>query len=118
MLADEEQSAWARSVNVVFPSIADSGTHINISGMALTASAPNKDNAVKLMEWLSGSEAQEIYAEVNFEYPIRDDIPISDLVRSWGDFKSDTIPLAEVAKFRKRASELVDEVGFDDGPAS
>ena len=86
--------------------------------MVLAKNAPNKDNAVKLMEFLSSEAAQKIYAEVNFEYPVKAGVAASELVASWGDFKADGIGLADIAKQRKRASELVDEVAFDDGPSS
>ncbi len=114
MLADEEQSAWARSVDVVFPSIADSGTHINISGMALTVSAPNKDNAVKLMEFLAGDLAQQMYAEENYEYPVRAGVPWAGLLRSLGEFEEDDLALVTIAENRDAAQRIVDRVGYDE----
>ena len=68
------------------------------------------------MEFLVSRTAQEIYAEVNFEYPIRQDVAASKRVKSWGEFTPDTLPLDRIAAQRKRASELVDEVSFNDGP--
>ncbi len=115
---EPEQKDWAESVRILFPDTDNRGTHVNISGVSLVKTAPNKENAIKFMEFLSSDDAQEIYAEQNFEYPVSEDVPIADLVESWGEFKRDTLPLAEIAKYRKRASELVDEVGFDDGPSS
>ncbi|UWQ03272.1 Fe(3+) ABC transporter substrate-binding protein [Aliiroseovarius crassostreae] len=114
MLSDEEQKAWANSVNVVFPVFEGDGTHVNLSGMALTKHAPNKDNAVKLMEFLSSPEAQEIYAAQNFEYPIAPGTEADDLVKSWGSFTADSLNLMEVAKERPAALKLVQEVDFDD----
>ncbi|NBT30761.1 MAG: extracellular solute-binding protein, partial [Rhodobacteraceae bacterium] len=67
MLADPEQTAWANSVRIVFPTFAEGGTHINISGVAMTKAAPNKDEAIQFMEYLVSAEAQGIYAEVNNE---------------------------------------------------
>ncbi|MCL4146201.1 UNVERIFIED_CONTAM: hypothetical protein GTU68_058216 [Idotea baltica] len=113
MLADEEQIPWANSVDLIFPNQADRGTHMNISGVLLTKSTPNKSNAIKLMEYLSSADAQEIYAEVNFEYPINKSISPSELVQSWGEFTYDTLPLAQIAKFRNAASRLADEVNYD-----
>ena len=115
---EPEQKDWAESVRILFPDSDTRGTHVNISGVSLVKTAPNKENAIKFLEFLSSDNAQKIYAEQNFEYPVSEDVPIADLVESWGDFKRDTLPLAEIAKYRKRASELVDEVGFDDGPSS
>lgn len=115
---EPEQKDWANSVKVIFPNSEDRGSHVNISGMALAANSPNRDNALKLMEFLTSDEAQEIYAEANHEYPVVSGVAISEMVRSFGELKPDTLPLAEIADHRKEASELVDRVGFDDGPSS
>ncbi len=114
MLADEEQSQWARAVNLVFPNQQDRGTHVNISGMAMTRSAPNRDNAVRLMEFLSEDLAQQMYAEQNYEYPVKPEVPWPGLLQSWGTFKVDPLPLAELADLRGEAIRMVDEVGYDD----
>lgn len=113
MLSDDEQKAWANSVNVVFPVFEGNGTHVNLSGMALTKHAPNKDNAIKLMEFLSSPTAQEIYAAQNFEYPIAPGTEADDLVKSWGSFTADDLNLMDVAKERPAALKLVEEVDFD-----
>jgi len=115
---DPEQKEWAASVKLLFPNAGDRGTHVNLSGMVMAKHAPNRDNAVKLMEFLSTEKAQQLYAEVVFEYPLKEGVAVSDRVKSWGELKPDSLSLAEVAKARKQASELVDKVGFDDGPAS
>ncbi|MDT2075053.1 MAG: extracellular solute-binding protein, partial [Planktomarina sp.] len=70
MLADPDQSAWAKSASIEFPVFEGGGTHVNISGVALTKAAPNKELAIQLIEFLSSPEAQEIYATDNFEYPV------------------------------------------------
>jgi len=113
MLADEEQVAWANSVDLIFPNQSDRGTHMNISGVALTKAAPNKDNAIRLMEFLSSAEAQQHYADVNHEYPVNQNVKPSALVQSWGEFTYDTLPLADIAKFRNDASRMADEVNYD-----
>lgn len=121
MLTNEkepEQKDWANSVKVIFPNSEDRGSHINVSGMAMAVNAPNKANALKFMEFLTSDAAQKIYAEVNYEYPVVEGVPISDMVRSIGKLKADPLPVSEIAKFREEASELVDKVGFDDGPSS
>lgn len=115
---EPEEKDWAESVRIIFPNAEDRGTHVNISAMMLTKHAPNRDNAIKLMEFLSNDEAQHIYAEVNFEYPVKEGVPPSDRVASWGTLKADKMPLIEIAKHRREASELVDKVGFNDGPSS
>ncbi|GGO82730.1 iron ABC transporter substrate-binding protein [Marinobacterium nitratireducens] len=117
MLTNEEQpeqKEWAQSVNLVFPNQEDRGAHMNISGASVTQYAPNRDNAVKLLEFLSGEQAQAIYAEVNYEFPVRPDTPRSDLINEYmGDFKADAINLQELGPLRTTASKLVDKVGFD-----
>ncbi len=113
-----EQKEWAASVKILFPNSAGRGTHVNISGASLAKYAPNKSNGIKLIEFLSGDTAQKIYASVNHEYPVKAGVPSSDLVKSWGDFKVDATPLEDIAGLRKRATELVDEVAFNDGPSS
>ena len=115
---EPEQKEWANAIKVLFPNSEDRGTHVNISGMALAKHSPNQENAVKLMEFLSSEEAQAIYAEQNNEYPLLPGAEISETVKTFGEIKPDTLPLADVAKYRKQASELVDRVGLDDGPAS
>ena len=113
MLADPEQKADAEAVNVVFPSFVAGGSHMNISGVAMTKSAPNHDAALKLMEFLVSDEAQKIYAETNYEFPVKAGVPVSALVASWGAFKPDTLPLAEVAAQRPAGLKMMEDVDFD-----
>lgn len=113
MLADPEQKPWAESVNIVFPVFEAGGTHMNVSGVAMTRAAPNREAALKLMEWLSSDEAQAIYAETNHEFPVKPGVPRSALVQSWGDLTPDTLPMAEVAALRPAALMLMEEVDFD-----
>jgi len=115
---EPEQKEWANSVNIIFPNTDDRGTHVNVSGAVVAKYAPHKDNAVKLLEFLASDKGQEMYADVNNEYPVKEGIPWSPLVQSWGPFKPDPISLNEIAALRKTASELVDKVGFDEGPSS
>lgn len=81
--------------------------------MAMAKYAPNKENAQKLMEFLAGDTAQSMYAEVNYEYPVKEGVKRSELVASWGDFKPDTISLDDVANYHEAAIKLLDEVKFD-----
>lgn len=113
MLADPKQRAWAESAYVVFPNQKDRGVHMNISGVLLTKSAPNRANAVRLMEFLVGDEAQEIYAKANYEYPVKVGVAWAPLLESWGEFRRDTLSLETIARYRKRALELVNEVGYN-----
>jgi len=116
MLKNPDQKPWADAVRIIFPNAADRGSHVNVSGMALAANAPNKANALRLMEFLTSPEAQKIYAEANGEYPVVDGVLASALVQSWGKLNADPLPLTKIAALRKQASELIDRVQFDQGP--
>lgn len=113
MLQDAEQAEWARAVFVIFPDQAGNGTHVNLSGMAMTASAPNRAEALQLMRFLVGETAQRIYAGANFEYPVRAGVEWSDLLKALGDFKADAVDLSVVAANRAAAIRLVNEVDYD-----
>jgi iron(III) transport system substrate-binding protein len=118
MLKNPDQKAWADAVKIIFPNAEGRGTHVNISGMALAANAPNREAAMKLMEFLASPTSQKLYAEVNSEYPVVAGIEESPLVKSWGLLKPDPLPLSRIAELRKKASELVDKVKFDSGSSS
>ena len=113
-----EQKQWAAAIRLMFPNANDRGTHVNISGVAMAKNAPNRAAAVKLMEFLASDEAQKIYATANNEYPVGPGVPPSDIVQSWGTAEGRPLPLENIGKYRKRASELVDKVNFDAGPSS
>jgi iron(III) transport system substrate-binding protein len=113
MLADPEQVPAAKAVTIVFPTFENGGTHLNISGVAMTKAAPNKENALKLMEWLSSDEAQRIYAETNHEFPVKPGVAKSALVASWGEFTPDATPLADIAAARATALKIMETVNFD-----
>ncbi|QLF69431.1 Fe(3+) ABC transporter substrate-binding protein [Peteryoungia desertarenae] len=114
---EPEEKDWAASVKVLFPNAGDRGTHVNISGMAMAKNAPNRDNAIKLMEFLASDQAQQLYAERVYEYPVGPNTKPSETVAGFGAIKPDMLPLAEVAASRKAASELVDKVGVNNGPS-
>lgn len=110
---NEEQKKWGEAINVVLPTFEGGGTHVNVSGLALAKNAPNKANAEKFMEFMVSDEAQHLHAEANSEYPVKAGIKIHPTIASFGQLKPDNVPIAEIAKLRKKASELVDKVGFD-----
>ena len=114
MLNNPKQIEWAKSVRIVFPTFEKGGVHINISGMVMALHAPNTANAVALMEFLASEQAQALYAEINFEYPINPRVSPSKLVSSWGTFKADSTSLEEIARLWLTASYLVDQTGFND----
>ncbi|MEN8834318.1 MAG: Fe(3+) ABC transporter substrate-binding protein [Pacificibacter sp.] len=113
MLADEEQKQWADSVRLEFPVFEGHGTHVNISGVALTKSAKNTDEATQFIEFLTSPQAQEIYAEANSEYPIAPGTAPSELVSSWGSFEPDDLNLMTIAGARAEALRLTEEVDYD-----
>lgn len=114
MLNDEEQTEWANSVRIEFPVFEGGGTHVNLSGMAMTKAAPNKEDALQLMEFLASPTAQELYAQTNYEYPLAVGTEVSERVKEWGEFTADTTSLAEIASRRPEALRLVEEVNFDE----
>ncbi|MGB3690501.1 MAG: Fe(3+) ABC transporter substrate-binding protein [Jannaschia helgolandensis] len=114
MLADPEQQDWANAVRLDFPTFADgSGTHVNISGVAMVKGASNEAEALAFMEYLSSPEAQQIYAEVVNEYPVTPGTPPSDLVASWGELTPDTTSLTAVASNRAEALKIMQSIDFD-----
>jgi len=109
-----EQRQWGDAIKVIRPNFEQGGTHVNISGAAIAKNAPNKDEAIKLLEYLVSPEAQALYARANYEYPVRVGVAIDPIIaESIGEIEVDKIALTEVYKYRKQASELVDKVGFD-----
>lgn len=113
-----EQQKWASAVRVIFPDGGGRGTHVNISGVAIAKHAPHKAEAQKLVAFLLSDGAQSLYADTNHEYPVVSSVPPSSLLKSLGSLKPDSLPLAEISKLRKKASELADKVNFDAGPSS
>jgi len=109
---NEQTRLAAEKVGVFFPNQQDRGTHINISGAAVTKHAPNKENAIKLIEFLSGAYAQQVLADVNYEYPVNEDVKWSDLLMEWGAFKSDTLNLSVLGKNNQQAVKIFDKVSW------
>jgi iron(III) transport system substrate-binding protein len=109
----EEQQAWAEAVRVILPTFEGGGTLVNVSGAAVAAHSPNRDEAVQLLEYLASDEAQRLYAEANFEHPVNPNAEVHPIIAGLGEMTPDEMSLTEVLPFRERASELVDEVNFD-----
>ncbi|MDA0676207.1 MAG: extracellular solute-binding protein [Proteobacteria bacterium] len=114
---EPEQKKWAQAVRMVFPNQPGQGdghgTHVNASAGAVTASAPHRAIAVRFLEFLSGSAAQKIYAAENFEYPVKAGSELHPIVKSWGDFKTDTVSVERVAELIDTAAKIMDIVGYD-----
>ena len=99
-------------VGWVFPNQDDRGTHVNISGGGVLANAPNKDNAVKFLEYLASPEAQRYFAEGNDEYPVVAEVSLSAEVLGLGEFKRDTVALTSFGENQALAQQIFDRVGF------
>ncbi|MRS13377.1 extracellular solute-binding protein [Enterobacteriaceae bacterium RIT691] len=105
---------WGDAIKVVKPTFENGGTHVNITGAAVARYAPNKADAIKLMEYLVSAPAQQMYAKANYEYPVRKGVALDPVIQQTiGDINVDTIPMTDIVKYRKQASLLVDKVGFD-----
>jgi iron(III) transport system substrate-binding protein len=108
-----EQEKWGKAIKIILPTFENGGTHVNVSGAAIAKHSPNRAAAVRLLEYLVSSEAQKIYAEANYEYPVRVGAPIHPIIAALGPLKVDGLQLSEIARHRGTASKLVDKVGFD-----
>lgn len=109
---DAAQKAAASKVKIFFPNQADRGTHINISGAGITTSAKNKDNAIKLLEYMVLDDAQRWYSTTNGESPVKRGIEASPELKSWGTFKSDALNLSTLGKNNAQAVQIMDKVGW------
>ncbi|NQY88920.1 MAG: extracellular solute-binding protein [Colwellia sp.] len=96
-----------QKVGIVLPKNNDIGSHINISGAALTSASKNKVNAIKFIEFLTTKKAQKIYANNNYEYPIHPDMEASKLLKSWGKLTADTGSIRQLTKYHPQAREMV-----------
>ncbi|TAJ28284.1 MAG: extracellular solute-binding protein [Bosea sp. (in: a-proteobacteria)] len=111
--AKNEQKGWFDAIKPLKTTFAKGGTHVNVSAVALAKNAPNKADAVKLVDYMLGEKAQALYANGNFEYPVNAAVTDSAAVKLLGPVTPDTISLSEIARQRKPAANLVDKVGFD-----
>ena len=110
---DEEINA-GNAVSVFFPNQADNerGAHINISGLALTKNAPNRENAIKLIQYLTSIEAQKTYVSNSYEYSVNPDVKPAEIVQAWGEFKKDPVDLNSLGKNRSEAIRIFDKTGW------
>ncbi|HUF72652.1 MAG TPA: extracellular solute-binding protein [Gammaproteobacteria bacterium] len=108
-----DQERWGAAIKVLLPTFEDGGTHVNISGAAVARYAPNRNEAVRLLEYLVSDAAQKIYAEANYEYPVTQGATIDPIIAALGDLRVDRTPLEAIARQRDAASRLVDRAGFD-----
>jgi iron(III) transport system substrate-binding protein len=110
--SDATEVTAGQGVGIFFPNQEGRGTHINISGAGVAKYAPNKENAIKFIEFLASKEAQEVFAKANYEYPVNAEVEPSELLQSWGTFKEDQLSLSELGRNNKKAVILFDEAGW------
>ena len=108
---NEEEIKAGNSVGVFFPNQGEeeSGSHINVSGIGLAKNAPNKENAIKLMEFLTSESAQKTYTNTSYEYPANPNVEPNEIVKKWGSFKKDILDLNKLGVFRNKAIEIFDK---------
>lgn len=109
---DQSGVKAAKAMAVFWPNQNGRGSHVNISGAGVTKYAKNPENALRLLEFLVSPESQKWYAEVNFEYPVITNAQISDLLKSWGSFKSDQLNLDELGGNNAEAVRIMDRAGW------
>ena len=111
---NEEEIKAGNSVGVFFPNQGEdeTGSHINVSGIGLIKNAPNKENAIKLMEFLTSESAQKIYTNTSYEYPANPNVEPNEIVKKWGSFKKDKLDLNQLGVFRNKAIEIFDKSGW------
>jgi iron(III) transport system substrate-binding protein len=108
-----EQQKWGAAIKVLLPTFKGGGTQVNVSGASIAKHSPNRAAAVRFLEYLVSDEAQKIYAEANYEYPVKPGATVHPIIAALGTLKVDSISLADIARHRAAASKLVDKVGFD-----
>ncbi|HCH65438.1 MAG: Fe(3+) ABC transporter substrate-binding protein [Deltaproteobacteria bacterium] len=107
-----EERAVGEQMGVFFPDQDGRGAHVNVSGAGVTRHAPNRDNAVQLLEFLVNEDSQATFAQANYEFPVRADVPAGSLLESWGDFKADALPLSNLGMHQETAVRVFDAAGW------
>jgi iron(III) transport system substrate-binding protein len=99
-------------LTIFWPNQNSNGVHVNVSGAGVVAHSQHKEAAIKLLEWLSSEQAQNLYADVNLEYPVNPRVNPDPVVAAWGKFKQNPINLDNAGKFQARAIQLMDRAGY------
>lgn len=113
--SDKDQDVAAgNSVEIFFPNQGDNdrGSHINVSAIGLTKNSPNRENAIRLIEYLTSVEAQEVYVNNSYEYPVNTKVEPAEVVKNWGGFKVDKLNLNKLGEFREQAIKIFDSTGW------
>jgi iron(III) transport system substrate-binding protein len=111
---DKNQRVWAKAMNLTFPNQGtnERGAHVNISGGGVALHSKNKANAVALLEFLSDPASQQLFGEINFEYPVNPRVNPTAELQSWGQFKEDELPIERIAELSRQAQMMIDRVGW------
>ena len=107
---DPKQREWVKNLKLIFPNqeVDDRGSHVNISGGGVVKFSKNKKEAIALLEYLTSKTAQQLYGEINFEYPVNPNVESSDELESWGVFREDKLPIINIAKLAPLAQKIID----------
>ena len=109
---DDDEVKTAQKIGLFFPNQDDRGTHINVSGAGVAKYAPNKENAILFIEYLISQEAQQVFTEANYEYPILESVESVKDIKDWGDFKEDNLELNKLGENNKKAVLIFDATGW------
>ena len=111
---DPKQREWTKNLKLIFPNQnnLDRGAHINISGGGIVKFSKNKKEAIALLEFLTSVNAQKLYGEINFEYPVNPLVKPSHELQSWGTFREDQLPIVNIAKLAPLAQKIIDRSGW------
>ena len=109
---NSDHRKWAKASVIVFPNQGpgDRGAHVNISGGGVVKFSKNKETATKFLEFLVTDEAQILYGDVNFEYPINNKSKLPKRLKALGTFKEDSLLIEDIAKLAPKAQEIIDTV--------
>lgn len=97
---------------IFWPNQNNSGVHVNISGAGITRHSKNEKAAIKLLEYLSSKKAQNLFADVNMEYPVNPEIEPDPVVAAWGSFKQNPMNIVKAGELQTTAVKLMDRAGY------
>ncbi len=109
---NEMEKTAGEKLSIFFPNQETSGAHINVSGAGVTKYSPNKENAVQFIEFLADVNAQRVFAESNYEYPVNPNVQPSTLLQSWGSFVEDDMSIDVLGKNNQKAVEIFEKAGW------
>ncbi len=110
--SSEEEVEAGNKVKILFPNQSGRGTHINVSGAGVAKHAPNKENAIKFIEYLASDKAQKVFAEANYEYPVNQNVAWAGTLKNWGEFKTDSLNLTLLGENNELAVKTFDRAGW------